>query len=574
MRQRLVVAVVVLGAAATAHAVAPAGRRGLVVAGKAPAALAGAELLRAGGNAVDAAVGAAFVLAVCEQHSSGLGGGGFATVRVGGQVHFLDFREVAPKAARRDMFVRDGKVDPRLSLNGSLAAGVPGAVAGYLELLARYGKLPRARVLAPAIALAEKGFAVGPRFRAAVIERLEVLRADPEAAALLLVTPPGGGPPGPPPLGHRIVQRDLARVLRALASAGASEFYRGDTARRLAADMARRHGLVTLEDLAAYRVRERRPLVGTFRGLTVVTAPPPSSGGAIVLTLLNALETLPAGSRWHDLGALRLYLEISKSAFADRELLGDPGFVPDPTPALVDKARAARLMTRVGERARPARDVPAGEATPFERPTPLLPAPERQHTSNIGAIDAAGDAVALTSTLNYVWGAAIVARGTGIMWNDEMDDFATAPGVPNAYGIVGSEANAVAPGKVPLSTMSPTLVLDGPTEAAPVRMVVGGAGGPRIATAVTEIIVNHLLYGADVQQAVTLGRVRHQHLPDAVFVEPFGLDPATTADLRALGYEVRDETYGGIANAIAVVPPDGVRTGYADPRGDGAAVAE
>jgi gamma-glutamyltranspeptidase / glutathione hydrolase len=564
-------ALVVVLAPGAAGALPAAGARGLVTSAHPEATRAGVEMLRQGGNAVDAAVATAFALAVVEPYSSGIGGGGFALVHFGTSLSFIDFREVAPAAASREMFIKDGKPDPILSRDGPLAVAVPGAVAGYLDLLARFGKLPRDAVLAPAIKLAEAGIVVDPSWRAYITWRLDVLEADPEAARLFLVNGEL------PPLGHRVVQKDLGRTLRALAKEGARAFYQGSIAKKLAADMQRRGGVITLADLAAYRVRDRAPLVGSFRGLAVASSPPPSAGGQVVLTLLNALETLPTGAKRNDPAGLHLYIEVAKRAFADRHLLGDPSFVAAPVAALITKERVRALLGQLAERATPASAVSPGDGAllPAGMVIPKVVArPSGDDTTHLCTIDAAGNAVALTTTVNYGWGAGIVAAGTGVVWNDQMDDFAVAPGVPNAYGIVGAEANAIAPGKVPLSSMSPTMVFAGAGVDAPVRLVVGSPGGPRIPTTVVQAIVNHVVHGADIEQAITLGRIHHQHLPDVVSIEPFAVDPATRSALEARGHTFKEEPRWSNANAIAVDPVSGVRSGAADARGVGAALAE
>ncbi len=571
-------ALLLLLAPSLARALPAAGLRGMVASAHPEASQAGVEMLRAGGNAVDAAVATAFVLAVVEPYSSGIGGGGFALVRVGESLVFLDFREVAPQKASRDMYMKDGKPQQALSRDGALAVAVPGAVAGYLELHRRFGKLPRAKVLAPAIRVAAKGFLVDERYRSYVSDRLDVLRADPEASRVFLVPGKGGEPPSAPPLGHLLVQKDLARTLRAIAKDGAAAFYTGSVAKKLVADMKGRGGLLTLADLAAFKVRERKPLVGTFRGMAVASSPPPSAGGQVVLTLLNQLEMLPAGTAWHDPAALHLYIEASKYAYADRYLLGDPDFVADPTAALISKERAARLHKLITKRAKRATEVQPGEgaqlATTASAPSDAL-RPTGNDTTHLCTVDAQGNAVSLTTTVNYGWGAGIVARGTGIVWNDEMDDFAIAPGVPNVYGVVGSEANAVAPGKVPLSSMSPTIVFAGPNVSDPVRLVVGSPGGPRIPSTVVQVIWRHLVAGANIEKAINMGRVHHQHLPDVAMFEAFALDPETVHVLEKAGHklEAQSETWSN-AMAISIDPKTGVRTGAADGRGVGVAIAE
>ncbi len=529
-------------------------------------------MLRQGGNAVDAAVAAAFALAVAEPYSSGIGGGGFALVRFGEELAFVDFRETAPAAATRDMFLRDGKPVPELSRDGALAAGVPGAVKGYLDLHRRWGKLPLRTVLAPAIRIAAEGFPVSDRYQGYARWRFEMLAADEEATRIFLVQGKNG--PEVPPLGHRIVQKDLAATLQAIAARGAKGFYEGEVAQKLDADMKRRGGLVTAQDLKSYEVVNRDPLVGSYRGHAVATAPAPSAGGQVVLTVLNVLETLPEETKWRDPAALHVYVEALKYAYADRALFGDPAFVDVPMQQLVAKDRARRLRERIKNRATPAAEVKPATAVEGIETKGLEPASAGTDTTHLSAVDAEGNAVSMTTTVNYGFGAGIVARGTGVLWNDEMDDFAIAPGVPNVYGVVGAEANAVQPGKRPVSSMAPTIVFAGATTDTPVRFVVGAPGGPTIPTTVLQAIHNHFTFGADVEKAVALGRVHHQHLPDVTWVEPLGLDVTTRNLLELRGHVVKEREPWGNATVVAVDPETGVRTGAADPRGIGVAVAE
>ncbi|AKU92144.1 gamma-glutamyltransferase [Vulgatibacter incomptus] len=565
----------VLLVASPCLALPAAGEAGLVATAHPAASAAGVEMLRKGGNAVDAAVASAFALAVAEPNSSGLGGGGFALVRVGSELRFFDFREVAPARAKRDMFLRGGKPDPALSRDGPLAVAVPGAVAGYLALQERYGKLDRATVLAPAIRIAEEGFRVDERYRTYAGYRLDVLRRDPEASRIFLVRDPSGGPAQVPPLGTLLVQRDLAATLREIAKNGANAFYSGAVAKKLVADLRSRGGILEAADLAGFRVKEREPLVGSYMGHAVATAPPPSAGGAVLLTVLNVLETLPAQTPWRDPVSLHLFIETMKRAFADRALFGDPAFIDVPVAALVSKERAARLVSSIGFPSTPATSIPPGEGAELGLgPEDARAVGGGTDTTHLCTIDAAGDAVSLTTTVNYGFGAGIVAKGTGVLWNDEMDDFSIAPGVPNAFGVSGSAANAVAPGKIPLSSMTPTLVFDGPTTDSPVRVVVGSPGGPRIPTAVAWALYALLAYGADVEKALGLGRIHHQHLPDVTLYEPFALDSATLGLLLLRGHRLEEAGTWSNATMIAVDPKTGVRTGAADPRGSGTAIAQ
>lgn len=559
------------------HAEPISGLRGMVAAAHPDAAEAGMAMLRAGGTACDAAVAMAFTLAVVEPYSSGIGGGGFALVRHDEKIQFLDFREVAPVRADPNMYMRDGVAAPELSRDGPKSVAVPGAVAGYVTLHQRCGKLPLGRVMAHAIAAAKDGFHVDLRYQKYAVSRADQLRLDPEAARIFL-RPDAKGVPQAPKVGVVLKQPELARTLRAIAVGGAKAFYTGHMAEDMVDNLRAKNGLLTVQDLADYRVRDQQPLVGSFRGNLVVTSPPPSSGGQILLTLLNVMETLPEQTRWHDATWLTTFIEASKRAYADRALLGDPEFVPAVNaqlPLLLDKARAKKLAASFAPM-KAARDVPAGEGTSIVNPTtpPAPPASERQHTTHLSVLDAAGNAVTMTTTLNYEFGAGVVAGNTGVLWNDEMDDFAVAVGVPNAYGIAGSQANRVARGKIPLSSMAPTLVFAGATEASPLRLVVGSPGGSRIPSTVAQVVLAVLDGGADVRTAANLGRLHHQHMPDEVSVEEWGMDPGTQDALRRQGYAVRQEAPWCNVMAIGIDPVTQVRTAAADPRGVGVALRQ
>jgi gamma-glutamyltranspeptidase / glutathione hydrolase len=545
---------------------------------------AAVEMYRIGGNAADAAAAAAFTLAVVEPYSSGIGGGGFALIRMQKELVFMDFREIAPRRARREMYVKDGQADPIMSRDGILSAGVPGAVAGYLELQKKYGTLKRNQVLAPAIFAAANGFKVTKKFRDYLQWRLDVLRKDPEASRIFLVRESKDAPARLPPLGTLLVQTDMAHTLELIARDGAKVFYEGEVAKRLAEDMKTRHGLVDLEDLGNYKVRYRQPLLGTYRGHAVASSPPPSSGGQIVITILNVMETLAKNTAWRSVDWLHTYVEASKRAYADRILLGDPAYAPwvkKLMPNLIAKDRAKLISTLILDRAETSFEIPPGQGAqlPLSLPRNLLTLPkmiqkEGSDTTHLCTLDKDGNAVSMTTTINYGWGSGVVARGTGVVWNDEMDDFAVAPGVPNAYDIVGSEANAVAPGKVPLSSMSPTIVFQGAGIDSPIRMVLGSPGGSRIPTTVAQAIMHHIDHDADIERAIAIGRVHHQHLPDKIRVERFALEPATLKALKAKGHKIEISGSWSNANGIAVHPHSGVRSAAADPRGLGTAAGE
>lgn len=538
--------------------------RGAVATAHPLASEAGASVLRAGGNAADAAVAAAFALSVVEGANSGVGGGGFALVYVAREqrVHVLDFREVAPAAASRDMFLRDGKPDPTLSRDGGLAVGVPGAVKGYAELARRFGARPLPSLVEPAARIAERGYRVGLAEHDGARERLACLRADPAAARELLVAGEGGArvPPAP---GDRVVRRDLARTLRLLGKTPEA-FYRGPLARRIAEAVRARGGILTEADLAGYRVREHAPLWGSYRGHRIASMPPPSAGGAILLGLLAALEgTDPTAGGYRPEPFLHRLVEAEKRLFARRaSLLGDPRLVPGARAAAEEMAGAAlarELVEGIGERA-----TPSSAMAP-----PAPPEPGSSNTSHVSVIDAEGNAVAMTTTVNGRFGACVLVPGTGILLNDQMDDFDAAPGVPNQFGLVGAGVNAVEPGKVPLSSMSPTIVLD---REGGVLLALGSPGGSTIPSTVAQVIVNVLDHRMRLDDALAAPKVHHQWLPDRILAEPWALDADTAATLRARGHaiEVRARPFGN-PQAVLVDRASGLVIGASDPRGDGAA---
>ncbi|HYD39938.1 MAG TPA: gamma-glutamyltransferase [Anaeromyxobacter sp.] len=485
---------------------------------------AAAQILREGGNAADAAVAAAFVLAVVEPESSGIGGGGFALVHLAreGRTIALDFREVAPAAARPDMFAgprEEGRPSP--SLDGGLSVAVPGAVKGYAALARRFGTMPLARLVEPAARIAERGFPIGAHYRRLAEARLPCLAARPAAARLYLVRGPDGAPAVPPP-GTRLRQPELARTLRAIGKDPGS-FYRGKLAAAIVRAVKDEGGVLTPADLARYEVRERTPLEGTYRGRRIVSMPLPSSGGAIAIGLLQALEHEdPRAGGYRPERFLHAMAETSKRLYARRGLLGDPAFVPaaaDEVARLTSREEAARLAAAVGPRAASVSGpVPPGEAS---------------QTSHLSVADRAGNAVALTTTVNYMFGSCVVVPGAGFVLNDQMDDFDAAPGVPNVFGAVGTGANSPAPGKVPLSSMAPTFVF-GPDGR--LQLAVGAPGGTTIPTSVAQVISHIVDDGMSLSQAVSTPRIHHQWRPDAIQVEPGGLEAETARALEARGH--------------------------------------
>ncbi|MGH0030043.1 MAG: gamma-glutamyltransferase [Myxococcota bacterium] len=542
------------------------GRAGMVVSTQHDAARAGQAMLARGGNAVDAAVATAFAVGVTQPFSAGLGGGAFVLIRLAdGRVVALDARETAPAAADRDMYVREG-VPERASLFGPLAVATPGFVRGMALALERWGTLPLDVVLAPAIRLAEEGFAIGP-YHAAMLQRMRgygLPRRFPETGRIQF--PDAGA--SEPRVGWRLVQKDLAATLRRIAEEGPEVFHTGDVARAIADHMKAVGGLVTLDDLAGYTPKLREPVRGTYRGLEVVSFPPPSSGGIALVETLNILEGLDLSAGAGSEEATHAIAEAMKLAFADRAAyLGDSDFVDVPTARLVSKEYAAGLRARLlPVWWRPSTWSNGERAITVEGPG--LPADDAG-TTHLSTSDALGNVVALTMTINTPFGSGITVPGTGIVLNNEMDDFAVAPDTPNAYGLVDTTgANAIAPGKRPLSSMTPTVLL---ADGAPF-MVTGSPGGPRIITTTLLTVLNVVDFGMNVQQAVAAPRFHHQWVPDTLFVEP-ETDPALVEALRARGHEVKvAQRRWSAAEAIVIGPGTGTHEGGADPRTDGLAV--
>jgi gamma-glutamyltranspeptidase / glutathione hydrolase len=482
--------------------------RGVVATDTLEASRAGAELLGRGGNAVDAAVAAALALGVVSPSGSGLGGGGFLVYwsEREQRAYVLDFRETAPRASTRDMFVVDGKAVAARSRVGGLSVAVPGEPAGLAEAERRFGKLGLAAAAAPAIRLAQKGFVALPRV-AAVAARAEK-DTPPDDLLMMRVLRPGGRPLA---AGQRVDNPELARTLERLARDGSDGFYRGEVARAIVDEVARRGGLLTLDDLSEYRAVWRDPLQGHYRGRTLWTAPPPSGGATLIETLQVLEARTPKGLPAVGAGgsaADHLIIESLKHAFADRaRLLGDPAFSDVPVARLTDPAYARKLAARIGEHASPPSSY--GGDGPAVAPS----APRDHGTSHLCVADREGNVVALTTTINLPFGARFSAAG--VVLNDEMDDFSAQPGAPNAFGLVGNEANAVAPGKRPLSSMSPVIVSD----ANGAVMCAGGSGGPLIVSETAQAIIHVLDFGMNAVAAVSAPRVHSQWVPDRVFVE-------------------------------------------------------
>lgn len=533
-------------------------KRGMVVSAHPLASQAGLEILRLGGNAVDAAVATTFAISVVEPFSAGIGGGGFLLLHQANKTEMkaLDFRERAPLKATKNMYLdAQGKVRPNLSIDGYLSVGVPGTVAGLYQVHRQYGKLPWAKLVAPSIKYAQEGFVVTERFVGAVESRKKLILSN--QAARQVFTRNGTMYAA----GDKLIQRDLAKTLQQIATEPQS-FYTGNIAQAIAKDMATNGGLVTLEDLKTYKPIWRTPVCGTFQKARICSMPPPSSGGVHLLQILNLIgDTDLKAKGWHNPDVLHLMVEAMRIAYADRsEYLGDPDFVKVPVQQLISPEYAAKRRQEIRVNATPSTRVKPVDKATLERFTKA----ESPDTSHLTVVDEQRNAVSLTFTVNYGFGSGVVTPGTGILLNDEMDDFAAAPGVPNAYGLIGGDANAIAPGKTPLSSMTPTIV----TQNNRLKMATGAPGGSTIITTVLQVILGVLSYDMNAGEAVSAPRIHHQWLPDELRIQPFGLDTATIAELKRRGHKIVVRSPWGNANAI-VVTSDNKLEGAADPRGEG-----
>jgi gamma-glutamyltranspeptidase / glutathione hydrolase len=505
---------------------------GLVVSDNPLATQAGTEILDRGGNAVDAAIATGFALAVVDQAASGLGGGGFMIIydTRDKRAHALDFRETAPEAARADLYVRNGKPVPSLSLTGALAVAVPGEVAGLLAAMKRFGSLPLAVLMAPAIRLATEGFPLDAALRYAIERQSSNMRKFPELGRVFLVKDEV------PPEGEMVRQPDLGQSLKAIVSEGADVFYQGWIAQAIVDSVKKDGGVLTLEDLRSYKPIWREPLVGSYRKRTVITMPPPSSGGVALIEMLNVLEghqvnkLAPSSATY-----LHLVAETMKHAFADRaQYLGDPDFVKAPILTLVSKDYAAWIRGRISPvKTYPAKYYGLGN---FKA--------EQGGTTHFSVLDRFGNAVACTLSVNTRFGSKILVPKTGIVLNNEMDDFAIHPS-GNVYGLVGNDANSLQPKKRPLSSMTPTIILQGDR---PV-LIVGAAGGPRIISATLQTILNVLDFQMPIKEAVEAPRIHHQWIPDELNVEE-KLAPETKKSLERRGHTVRERTTLGVVQAV------------------------
>jgi gamma-glutamyltranspeptidase/glutathione hydrolase len=529
-----------LPAAADAASPTPVGaEHGMVVSAHHLASKAGIEVLKGGGNAVDAAVAVAYALSVTFPEAGNLGGGGFMTVRFhDGRTAFIDFRETAPGAATATMYLdANGNPVPERSRRGYLAVGIPGTVAGLELARAKYGTRPRAALMADAIRLARDGFVLDQGDADMLADAADEFRKDGPSAAIFL----NRGQPWKP--GQRLVQTDLARSLSLIAKGGTTAFYNGPIAAKIVAASKGGGGILATKDFATYKARELKPLECDYRGYHMISAPPPSSGGVVLCETFNILEGYPIGELgFQSAAGTHLLTEALRRAYHDRNLnLGDPSFVTVDTTHFIDKAYAAQLR----------QGIDPNKATPSASLGGIGGGREGQNTTHFSIVDKDGNAVSLTYTLNDWFGAHVTAAGTGILLNDEMDDFSAKPGAPNMYGLVEGPNNAVAPGKRPLSSMTPTIV----TRDGQLAMVVGTPGGSRIPSAVIETISNMIDFGMTVTEAVDAPRIHHQWLPDEIGYERFGLSTDTVAKLEAMGHKVVPMDYGNHVAAILVGAP-------------------
>ncbi len=537
-----------------AFALSPvAARHGMVVASEPLAAGAGLEILKAGGNAIDAAVAVGFALAVTYPQAGNIGGGGFMLICLAdGESIVIDYREEAPQAATRGMYLdAEGKLIPDASTLGARAAAVPGTVAGLALAHKKYGKLRWRQVLQPAIRLASRGFPVSYELSESLNAEREKLSKFPETRRVFLRDGRAYEP------GAIFRQKELARTLKRIAKNGPKAFYVGAVSKAIVATMRKHGGLITLDDLKRYEAKLRPPLSSAFRGYEVLTVPPPSSGGVGLIEMLNVLEPLELGHP-NSFDSIHLIAEVMRRAYADRAAyLGDADFTPIPVRGLTSRAYAAKLREEILS-AKAEAPVTAGAPKKFES----------EETTHFSVVDADGNAVANTYTLNGSYGSFVTVEGAGFLLNNEMDDFTTKSGEPNMYGLLQSEANAIAPGKRPLSSMTPTIVLrDGK-----IRLVMGSPGGGTIINTVLQVLFNVLVFNMDIRQAVTAPRFHHQWMPDRLILERWGFSADTILRLEEAGYQLDYRERMGICEAVEIDPETGWRFGAADPRAGGKAV--
>ena len=527
---------------------------GMVASEQVLATQVGLDILKRGGNAIDAAVGVGFALAVVLPNAGNIGGGGFMVLHDAktGKDFTLDFREMAPQKASRNMYLDEkGNVIPDESLYTHNAVGVPGTVAGMEYALKKWGSLPLSEVIKPSIDLAQKGIRVSPALAKLLnVEQQNLAKWDSTKAIFFKNNLPLKE-------GDLLVQKDLAKSLKLIAKHGSQVFYNGEIGQKIVAEMQHHGGILSAEDLKNYKAIERPPIVGDYRGYKIVTMPPPSSGGVHIVQILNMLEHYPMSTYGaNSAQSIHYMAEAMKLAYADRsEYLGDPDFTHVPVTGLTSKKYADELVKTISpDTARPSSTIKPNNPMPYES----------DQTTHYSTVDQYGNAVAVTYTLNFNFGSGIVAAGTGILLNDEMDDFSSKPGVPNGFGLIGGEANAIGAKKRPLSSMSPTLVLKDNKP----WLVTGSPGGSRIITTVLQTIVDSIDFKMNPAEAASTPRIHHQWLPDELRIEK-GISADTVNILKKQGYDVKQKAVMGRTQTIQVLP-DGFY-GYSDPRNpDGA----
>ena len=524
---------------------------GMVVTAEEHATRAGLEVLKEGGNAVDAAVTIGFTLAVTFPRAGNIGGGGFMLVHLAdsNKTVAIDYREKAPKAATRDMFLdKNGNVDNDKARNSILSVGVPGTVAGLILALEQYGTISLQRALKPATELAENGFPVSRELRDSLIQ-FEKRLLKSEESKKVFYTKNGS----PPDVGKKLVQKDLARSLKEISKNGRDAFYKGKVAKEITDFMKKDRGLITKEDLASYKAVIRKPVVGNYRGYEIYSMPPPSSGGIHLIQILNILENFDMSSYGQNSPeSIHLMAEAKKLAYSDRsKYLGDPDFVNVPAEQLTSKSYAHRLKNKIN----PKKATPGHEVTPGN----LYESPDTTHYS---VTDKFGNVVSNTYTLNFPYGTGISVPGAGILLNNEMDDFSAKPGSPNAYGLIGNEFNSIEPGKRMLSSMTPTIVLK---EGKPF-LATGSPGGSRIITTVLQILTNTIDYKMDIAEATVSPRIHHQWLPDKLYVEK-SIDRQTQAELSKKGHNIEETDRIGSTQSIMKIGK--FYYGFSDPRRPG-----
>lgn len=537
----------------TSFAISPspvAAKQGMVVTEQHYASQVGADILRAGGNAIDAAVAVGYALAVVDPCCGNIGGGGFMTIHLAnGKDIFLNFREKAPLAAKKDMYLdAQGNVIPDKSIKGYLAVAVPGTVLGLETALHKYGTMTRQQVMAPAIKLAEQGFILEPYDIKLLTNDQKNFSEQPNVAAIFLKNNQ------PYQVGDRLVQKDLAKSLKQISQKGPDVFYKGDIAKTIVKASKANGGILSLQDFSQYNIEELTPIHCNYRGYSIISAPPPSSGGVTLCEITNILESYPLNTMgYHSAESVHYMTEAMRYAFADRNnKLGDPDFIKNPVDQLISKDYAKKIQQKIS----------ASHATPSTEVNPD-PAPNTgTHTTHYSIVDKKGNAVSVTYTLNSLFGAQVIAGNTGIFLNNEMDDFAAKAGAVNQFGLVQSDANTIQPSKRPLSSMTPTIILkDGH-----LFMVVGSPGGSRIITSTLGTILNVIDYGMNIQEAVDAPRFHHQWMPDTIYTEPFTFSADTLKTLSQMGYQFTPQPPWSAVEAILIDPADGTLYGANDNR--------